>query len=301
MKNNMTVSVGIPAYNEGANITHLLRSLLAQKNRGFKLKEILVISDGSNDDTVRFARSINDKRIVVIDGRNRLGKSARLQTIFRNFKADVLFLMDADIAITNDLLFAKILRGTNLQKAGLVSVNATPLPADSLFEKIIEVGVDVMKDIRANWRDGRNYLPYKGCFLAMHKDLVNVTSMPAEVVSNDSYLYFNALSKGFMPQYLNEVVMYYRSPGSLGDHIKQSSRHVGSREEMAKYFNLNWDHEYSIPVKTFVKSVLKAFIKQPVLLPAYLGVSFYGRFRKQTNVTALWSVAYSTKEVLMYG
>jgi glycosyltransferase involved in cell wall biosynthesis len=301
MKNNISVSVGIPAHNEGANIKHLLSSVLSQKERGFILKEILVISDGSTDDTALFARSIKDKRIKVIDDKNRLGKSARLQSIFEKFRGDVLFLMDADIAITDKLLLSKVLLKTDLQRTGIVSVNATPLPADTVFEEIIEVGVNVMKDIRRNWRDGNNYLPFKGCFLGMHKDLAKATFIPAEVVSNDSYLYFNAISKGYKPEYLEDIAVYYRSPRSFADHNKQSSRALASREEMAKYFELNWDHEFSIPRATFVRSIIKALKKQPVLLAAYISISLFGRVKKQSNITSMWTIAYSTKEVINYG
>jgi glycosyltransferase involved in cell wall biosynthesis len=47
MKKNMTVTIGIPAYNEAANITSLLMALLAQNTPNFKLESIIVASDGS--------------------------------------------------------------------------------------------------------------------------------------------------------------------------------------------------------------------------------------------------------------
>ena len=85
MKTNsqkLTVTVGIPAYNESANITHLLRALLEQKDNGFVLESIIVMSDGSTDDMVARAQSVNDPRITVVHEIERLGKPSRVNQIF---------------------------------------------------------------------------------------------------------------------------------------------------------------------------------------------------------------------------
>ena len=78
MNKPVTISVGIPAYNEAKSIKRVLTSLLAQKEDGFILKEIIVISDGSTDSMAQKVREIKDKRITFIDDKSRRGKSARL-------------------------------------------------------------------------------------------------------------------------------------------------------------------------------------------------------------------------------
>ncbi len=51
MKKITTISIGIPAFNEAVTIKRLLRSVLAQKEKGFVLREIIVLCDGSTDGT----------------------------------------------------------------------------------------------------------------------------------------------------------------------------------------------------------------------------------------------------------
>ena len=46
-KDNLIISVGIPAYNEEQSINHLVKSLLTQIEDGFELKEIIILSDES--------------------------------------------------------------------------------------------------------------------------------------------------------------------------------------------------------------------------------------------------------------
>ena len=55
----LRISIGIPAYNEGGNIARLLRSVLGQKKREL-IDEIIVISDGSSDNTVSEVKTFND-------------------------------------------------------------------------------------------------------------------------------------------------------------------------------------------------------------------------------------------------
>ena len=47
-----TVTIALSAYNEAENIGRFLQSVLEQKENGFILEKILVISDGSDDSTI---------------------------------------------------------------------------------------------------------------------------------------------------------------------------------------------------------------------------------------------------------
>ncbi len=291
----VTVSVGIPAYNEGKNIQRLLLSLLAQKENGIVLKEIIVVSDGSSDDTAKKVKAIKDKRIVFKNDGKRLGKSARMDQIFRMIKGDVLLLMDADIVIHDQSLFSKVVRRAKLEKSGIAGVNVLPLKAEVFFEEIIETGVLIMKDIAKNWNVGRNYLSFKGAFLALNGDFARSIHIPASIVNNDPYLYFAAVEKGFKPTYIASCEVYYRSPMTLSDHIKQSSRFQGSREELSKYFTLDWEKEYTMPVAIVIKSILKSIGTRPFHFGLYSLVNVISKFKRQTKLKSTWSIASSTK------
>lgn len=295
MKNITRVSIGIPAYNEGSNIQKLLRTLIAQKESGIKITEIIVMSDGSSDNTREKVAEITDKRISFYDDGQRLGKSARLNHIFKIFTGDALVLVDADIMITEKNLIAKTIRNAKLHKTGIVGVNALPLPPQTYFEKVLETGVHVMKDISKKWHDGNNYLSFKGAFLALDGKLARSISMPASLVNNDAYLYFSAVQDGYSPAYLEDSRVYYRSPMTLTDHLKQSSRYQSSEGELMKHFALDWDHHYKIPHAVMISSMVKSLFKRPVPMLSYLGVYFYTKVNKQGNIKSTWSIASSTK------
>jgi len=85
----MEITIIIPAYNEEEGIADVITRLK-------KLPEkygILVVDDGSTDDTYKIARAAGVK---VIRHPYNKGYGAALKTGIRNVKADVVLLMDAD-------------------------------------------------------------------------------------------------------------------------------------------------------------------------------------------------------------
>lgn len=290
-----TVSIGIPAYNEGKNIQALLQTLLRQKQEGFHLSEIIVVSDGSSDDTVQQIKSIKHNAIRLVNNSKRQGKSVRLNQIFRKFTSDILVLMDADVMIKDRRLIAKAVRYADITKSGIAGINAIPFASDYFFEQTLETGVEITKSIAVRWNNGNNYLAFRGCFLMLDGALARTIRMPQTLVNNDSYLYFSAKANGYHPAYLPSCEIHYRSPSTMNDHVKQSSRFKTSKHELGRHFNLNIDKEYKLPLAIVTLSVLQFMFKRPIHTVSYLGVNLFSSLKKQSDITSTWSIASSTK------
>jgi glycosyltransferase involved in cell wall biosynthesis len=67
-------SVVIPAYNASATIAQTIRSVFLQSEQDF---EIIVVDDGSTDDTAEQVRSLHDRRLAVITQQNGGSSAAR--------------------------------------------------------------------------------------------------------------------------------------------------------------------------------------------------------------------------------
>ncbi len=87
------VSVVIPAYNEAAGIAATVRSMAASDYRG--RLEIIVVDDGSSDDTAAIARSLRIRGVRVISQRN-TGKPGALSRGIAEARSDILVLVDGD-------------------------------------------------------------------------------------------------------------------------------------------------------------------------------------------------------------
>jgi len=88
------ICVLIPAYNAAVTLEQLIRDLLPLTT------QILVVDDGSSDETVKIARTFCDQGVAVIAHRQNRGKGAALQTGYAwvlKHDFDLLVTMDSDL------------------------------------------------------------------------------------------------------------------------------------------------------------------------------------------------------------
>jgi succinoglycan biosynthesis protein ExoO len=92
-----TVSVVIPAYNAAEFLARAVRSALDQT---YPVSEIIIVDDGSNDDTVKVARALelDDGRIKLIELGTNGGPSKARNAAIANAKSDWIAVLDADDA-----------------------------------------------------------------------------------------------------------------------------------------------------------------------------------------------------------
>jgi len=84
------VAAIVPAYNEGKTIGNVLKTLKLAK----ELDEIIVVSDGSTDQTAQISKSFG---VRVLEGPEREGKGKAMQKGVKNTDADIIVFFDADL------------------------------------------------------------------------------------------------------------------------------------------------------------------------------------------------------------
>jgi glycosyltransferase involved in cell wall biosynthesis len=90
--NSPKITVLMPAYNAVNYIAEAIISVLKQSFGDF---ELLIIDDGSTDDTARVIRSFKDPRIVLVQHENK-GIAAALNTGLKHSRAPYIARFDAD-------------------------------------------------------------------------------------------------------------------------------------------------------------------------------------------------------------
>lgn len=94
------ITVIINVYNGEKFISKCLESVI---NQTYKNIEILIINDGSTDNTLKICESYKDKRIKIITTQN-LGLSFSRNVGIENAKGEYLYFVDSDDFIKNDVI-----------------------------------------------------------------------------------------------------------------------------------------------------------------------------------------------------
>ncbi len=92
-KSNPLVSVIIPTYNRAHLIKRSIKSVL---NQTYQNLEIIVVDDGSTDDTKEIIESFNENRIKYIQHKQNKGAAAARNTGIKCSKADFIAFQDSD-------------------------------------------------------------------------------------------------------------------------------------------------------------------------------------------------------------
>jgi len=100
----MDLSVVVPAYNEADSLPELAEWIRNVCSSSYIDYEIIVIDDGSNDNTWKVLQelSLKDKKVRAVRFRRNYGKAAALQTGFSEASGDVVITMDADLQDSPD-------------------------------------------------------------------------------------------------------------------------------------------------------------------------------------------------------
>ncbi|HSX01130.1 MAG TPA: glycosyltransferase, partial [Candidatus Saccharimonas sp.] len=125
------VSVLVPAYNEAAVIRTCLASVLASDYRAF---EVIVVDDGSRDDTAALAAGLGDRRLRVVRQANG-GKAAALNRGIGLARAGVVVAIDADTVFQPDTL-RRLARHFGDPRVGAVSGNTRVANQHRLLTKL---------------------------------------------------------------------------------------------------------------------------------------------------------------------
>jgi glycosyltransferase involved in cell wall biosynthesis len=92
------VSFIIPTYNRAAHITNAIQSVLAQTDPDL---EIIVVDDGSTDDTADVVRRISDDRVHYVLQENRERGAARNHGV-REARGSYVYFLDSDDVVSPD-------------------------------------------------------------------------------------------------------------------------------------------------------------------------------------------------------
>ena len=110
------ISIVIPTYNQAEYLQEAIESVFSQT---YKNTEIIIIDDGSTDNTLKVVNSFNDNKIIFIQQRNKGASSAR-NTGIKEANGEYIAFLDSDDLWLKDKLRKQIDFMRENQKVGLL-------------------------------------------------------------------------------------------------------------------------------------------------------------------------------------
>lgn len=304
LEKNYTLTIGIPAHNEAQNIQFLLESLLQQTSSFYILEKIIVICDGCTDETEAIVKyfSSNQPVVTVINDQQHIGKSERLNQLYRMNTSDILITIDADLIIGNNYVLDEMVRHFDTDEVAVVSGNSHPMPGENNIERMINTWYEFWYEVRHAYNQGDNIHNLHGAILALRKSFADTIIYPVGTIANSQYLYFAIKAKQSGFYFAKEAVVYFYSPNTLRDYLLILNRYSAERRKNAEIFG-EWIYkEYTIPKIYKIKALLKTFASHPVLITfAFLFHIWRKKIfttRSSVKSTGLWQIVKSTKRTV---
>ncbi len=299
MNKKLSVTVGITALNEENNIKNIINSLLRQHNYNHILKEIIIVSDGSVDNTAKIAKSIKSKKIKVYDFSNREGMTKRLNFIFNKFNTDILIKIDADLLPVNNNMLNEIVQPfLEDEKVGLVGGKLIAKNVTTYVEKIIHVSRMAWDGIKSEYMEGDSFYSLPGGIYALSKKFSKYAFFPNNIWSDVGYVYYVCIKNGFKFKSNKKALVYLNLPSNIKDYVRQISRYGSQVEPLVEMFGEEVKKQYRVPFIVTSKHKLLVFIKYPIeciiLFILNIYVKIFTLFRNINN-NAMWQTAVSSK------
>lgn len=219
------ISVVVPAYNEGLVIQPAIRSLLTLDYPNY---EIIVVDDGSSDDTYEKARAVAsesvDIRVRVITKRNG-GKADALNTGMAHARGEFILNMDGDSKLSPNTLRACIKHFED-PSVGAVAGNVKVINRENVWTRIQALeyieGLAMARKAQSFMRSV-NIIP--GPLGLFRKTVLQqVGGYDHDTFAEDCDLTLKMLMRGWHIAYEPTAIAWVESPSRLLDLLKQRYR-----------------------------------------------------------------------------
>lgn len=220
-----SVSIIIAAFNEEKTIEKALNSILTSDYPSF---EVLVVNDGSTDNTSKIVKEYQTKSInlKLIDNSSNLGKASSLNIGITQSQFDIILTLDADTILFPSTLKKIVLPLMYHDEVAAVSANIKISNKHNLITKFQSLeyiqSIHTSNRTRSFWKC---ILILPGAASAYKKEaLISVGGFLSRTLAEDADLTHCLLKKGYKTVFENDAFALTEAPFSLRDLFRQRMR-----------------------------------------------------------------------------
>jgi pentatricopeptide repeat protein len=241
--NNPLVSIITPAYNAAEHIAETIESVLIQNYRNF---ELIIVDDGSTDNTKDIITSFKDERIKYLYKENRGPSNARNLAITKS-KGQYIIPLDADDMITPDFIARHLQEFEKHTEADLVYCDDFLIDENSKPIRVINRPEYTNRKtlIRDLFHCGFPVIPFRTC---IKKSALNKIGLFDEelLVGEDYDMIRRFVKHGLKMHHLQEA-LYLRRMTNKSLSNRYSTRKAKCHFEVIKRFANTFNYDELFP------------------------------------------------------
>lgn len=218
-----SVSIVLPAYNEEKNLEHSIRSVLNSDYPKKKL-EIIVVNDGSTDNTRKIAEKFVRKGLLRLINQKNMGKGVALNSALTIAKGELFGVLDADTTIDKNTI-RDLVGFLDSKKVGAVVSGIKPIKAVSLLEKFQKVEYIMLILVRKLMDRMNTYYVTPGALsLYKKKVLIDVGRFDEKNITEDLEMGVKLRSHGYSIKAVLNVFSHTVLPNTFKKLFRQRMR-----------------------------------------------------------------------------
>lgn len=218
------VSVIVPAYNEEKTIVRKLRDLLEQ---GYSSMEVVVVDDGSNDDTTKMVQSFIDRnssqfkvQLVVLPRRE--GKASALNYAWQHCNGEIVVISDAD-TILGESAIEQIVQNFRNPEVGAVTGRLSMINYEQSSAAKLEKSYRKVFDMVRLGESCMDSTPvFNGALVALRNSLFE--PLESDTLADDTEISLRVREKGYKAIFDPRTTVYALTPKSFKLRMKQKIR-----------------------------------------------------------------------------
>lgn len=241
--NKPLVSLIVPAYNEAKVISKTINSLL---QLSYEPKEIIIIDDGSKDDTLKEAQKIAKKAPIRVISKPNGGKWSALNKGIEEAKGEIVVCIDADTTLEKNAIEPLLPYFDNSKVAAVagnikVGNRRSSLTKLQALEYILEINLQRRSESTIS-----RITVVPGPLGAFRKSILEEVGMySGDTFAEDADLTLNIVKAGYKIKFEKKAIGYTEAPTTLLDLGKQRYRwYRGQLQVMKKnvkaFFKVPW-------------------------------------------------------------
>jgi len=276
--NYPTISLLIAAYNEEENITETIRGIKSQDYPAGI--QIIVVDDGSNDNTVDLVQSLGLRNLKVVKA-NHGGKAQALNEGLKHIKNDIVVCIDADTYLQPQALRRIVARFlTDPPNTGAVAGCVLVKNSRSTFMTRLQEW-DYFTGIASAKRQQSLYqgtLVAQGAFSAFHSKVVKAHQGWPSVIGEDIVLTWSLIKSGWRIGFEPTAIGFTSAPETIEGFYHQRKRWArGMIEGLKQHGHLVWSSSrlsaFFVGIDFIIPFIdlFYAFVFLPGVVLAFLG------------------------------